>query len=299
VSVGPGGERSTRQIFAGGISYDGTKASFETYAGALRSSDPQGEWVRDLTAGTTTLVSVKDGTQAPSEGYADSASLDADGNCVVFRSDDSSLGSPSYAGHDVPQLWLHAIAGECPVHAPDTTITSGPDGKAKVREAYSVFAYKADESNVTFACSLDGSPMKPCGDAFHTGALRDGVHRFSVAATDRAGNTDPTPALVTFIVGVPPRITNLRLDRHGRLVFKLSEKAKVQVRLARAGRAHSARVAKLTIKRSFKAGTRRVKLPLRRLRSGHYHATVTATDAGGNRSVPKRKSFDVAVRPAK
>jgi hypothetical protein len=36
-----------------------------------------------------------------------------------------------------------------------------------------------------------------------------------------------------------------------------------------------------------------VKLPTQRLRSGHYHATVTATDASGNRSVPKRKSFDV------
>jgi hypothetical protein len=68
------------------------------------------------------------------------------------------------------------------------------------------------------------------------------------------------------------------------------------VRLARTGRAHSAAIGKLTIKRSFKAGTRRVKLPMRRLRKGHYHATVTATDAGGNRSVPKRKSFDVTAK---
>jgi hypothetical protein len=114
-----------------------------------------------------------------------------------------------------------------------------------------------------------------------------------VAATDRAGNTDPTPALVTFTVGVPPRITNLRLDKRGRLVFKLSEKAKVRVQLKRSGRAHSAAVGKLTIRRSLKAGTRKIKLPLKRLRSGHYRATVTATDAGGNRSVPKRKGFDV------
>jgi hypothetical protein len=188
---------------------------------------------------------------------------------------------------------MRVLGRECPLHAPETTITSGPDGKAKVREAYSVFGYRADESGATFTCSLDGAPATPCADTFHTGKLRDGVHRFSVAATDRAGNTDPTPALVTFTVGVPPRITNLRLDKRGRLVFKLSEKAKVRVRLMRAGRAHSAAVGKLTIKRSFKKGTRRVKLPMRRLRSGHYHATVTATDAGGNRSVPKRKSFDV------
>jgi hypothetical protein len=84
---------------------------------------------------------------------------------------------------------------------------------------------------------------------------------------------------------VPPRISKLRFV-HGRLVFKLSEKATVRARLARHG-------TKLTLERSLKAGTRRIKLPLKRLRSGHYRATVTATDAGGNRSVPKRKRFDV------
>ena len=47
---------------------------------------------------------------------------------------------------------------------------------------------------------------------------------------------------------------------------------------------------------ALKAGTRKIKLPMRRLRKGHYRATVTATDAGGNRSVPKRKSFDVRAK---
>ena len=55
-------------------------------------------------------------------------------------------------------------------------------------------------------------------------------------------------------------------------------------------------VARLTIKRSLKGGKRSIKLPLKRLRSGHYHATVVATDAGGNRSVPKQKSFDVRAK---
>jgi hypothetical protein len=176
------------------------------------------------------------------------------------------------------------LGRECPLHAPETTITSGPDGKAKVREAYSVFGYRADESGATFTCSLDGAPATPCADTFHTGKLRDGVHRFSVAATDRAGNTDPSPALMTFTVGVPPRVTKLRVDKRGRLVFKLSEKAKVRVRVAR-----------ISMKRSFKAGTRRVKLPMKRLRKGHrmVTATVIATDAGGNRSLPKRKRFSV------
>ena len=292
-AIGPNGEHGTKQMFPAGISMDGTKVVFSTYDNAFGTNEPGAGWIRDLSTGTTALVGVRDGTQIPADHSFEAASLDADGNCVAFRSNDSSLASPSYAGRDRWMLWMHVVGGECPVHAPDTTITSGPDGKAKVRQTYSVFAYTGDESNVRFSCSLDDAPMKPCGDTFHTGALRDGVHRFKVAATDRAGNTDPTPALVTFTVGVPPRITKLRLDRRGRLVFKLSEKAKVRVQLKRVGRAHSAAVGKLMIKRSLKGGTRRIKLPLRKLRKGHYHATVTATDAGDNRSVPKRKSFDV------
>jgi len=291
--IGPNGEHGTKQMFPQAISMDGRKIVFATYADAFGTNEPASGWIRDLAAGTTSLVGVRDGTQTPADDSIQGVSMDADGNCVVFEANDSKLASPSYAGHDNSQLWMHVVGGECPVHAPDTTLTSGPDGKAKVRQTYSVFGYQADESGATFTCSLDDAPMKPCGDAFHTGALRDGVHRFKVAAQDRAGNTDPTPALVTFTVGVPPRVTKLRMDKRGRLVFKLSEKAKVRVRLTRAGRAHSAAVGKLTIKRSFKKGTRRVKLPTQRLRSGHYHATVTATDAGGNRSVPKRKSFDV------
>jgi Tol biopolymer transport system component len=294
VGLGPNGEQSSKQVFPLGISMDGRKITFSTYADSFGAGTLGGGWIRDLASGTTAYVGFHDGGAQPPAGNSfQGVSMDADGNCFAFESDDGNLASPSYAGRDISLLWLRDVAGECPVHAPDTTITSGPDGKTKVREAYSVFGYQADESGATFTCSLDSAPMKPCGDTFHTGALPDGVHRFAVVAKDRAGNVDPTPALVTFTVGVPPRITKLRLDRRGRLVFKLSEKATVRVRLARTGRAHSARVGELTIKRSLKGGTRRIKLPLKRLRSGRYRATVTATDAGGNRSVPKRKSFDV------
>jgi hypothetical protein len=292
--IGPQGEQASTQLFPLGISGDGAKVVFSTHPGTLGAGDPGGGYIRDLGAGTTAYIGFHDGTQPPASNSFQGVSMDADGNCFTFQSTDGSLASPSYAGEDIGLLYLHDVAGECPVHAPDTTITSGPDGSKIVREAYSVFAYKADESNVTFACSLDGAPAQPCGDTFHTGALSDGVHRFSVAATDHAGHTDPTPALVTFKVGVPPRVTNLRLDRRRRLVFKLSERASVRVRVRRIGRAHSSAVSRVTIRRSLKAGTRRIKLP--RLRKGRYQATVIAIDAAGNRSVPKRKRFDVRAK---
>jgi Tol biopolymer transport system component len=283
VSLGAAGEHSASFVSAGAISLDGTKASFESYRDAFHPGDHPAEWVRDLQAGTSTLISNRDSSsQDDGESGSGSATLNADGNCAIFASANSSLGSPSFAGSDMPQLWLHVVAGECPVHAPDTAITSGPDGSKKVRTAVSTFAYQGDESNVGFACSLDGSPATSCGDSFATPKLRDGVHRFSVAAIDHAGNADPTPALATFTVGVPPRVTKLRIDRRGRIVFRLSEKAKVRVR-----------VAHVSIRRSFKAGTRHVKLPLKHLRKGRHVVTVTATDAGGNRSVPKRKRFTV------
>jgi Tol biopolymer transport system component len=285
-SIAPDGTQATDRATNVSISPDGTKVAFYTRSSNLPAPPDHGaEWMRNLAAGTTTLLSARDGSQVPADDGGWEASLSADGGCAVFQSTDAKLASPSYAGSDFDQLWLRVVARECPIQAPDTTIASGPSGSAKVRTAVSTFGYKADESNVTFACSLDDAPAKPCGDTFATPALADGVHRFSVAATDKAGNTDPTPALATFTVGVPPRISKLRVV-HGRLVFKLSEKATVRARLARHG-------TKLTLKRSLKAGTRRIKLPLRRLRSGRYRATVTATDAGGNRSVPKRKSFVV------
>jgi Tol biopolymer transport system component len=284
-SIAPDGTEAIDRASNASISPDGTKVAFHTRSSNFPAPTDHGaEWMRDLGAGTTTLVSARDGSQAPADDGGSVASLSVDGGCAVFRSEDPTLGSPSYAGHDFEQLWLRVMARECPIQAPDTTITSGPDGSKKVRTAVTSFAYRGDESGVAFACSLDGSPMKSCADTFATPKLRDGVHRFSAAATDRAGNTDPTPAFVTFTVGVPPRVTKLRVDKRARLVFKLSEKAKVRVRVAR-----------ISMKRSFKAGTRRVKLPMKRLRKGHrmVTATVIATDAGGNRSLPKRKRFSV------
>jgi Tol biopolymer transport system component len=284
-SLAPDGTEPTTFVGSPTISPDGTKVAFWTRSPNFPApADHGAQWVRDLAHGTTTLLSARDGSQEPADDGGWAPSLDADGGCSVFASKDATLASPSYAGDDYAQLWLRVLGGECPVHAPDTTLTSGPDGSAKVRTAASAFAYTADESNATFVCSLDGAPVKPCGGTFVTGALADGVHRFSVAAVDRAGNTDPTPALATFTVGVPPQLSKLRV-KHGRLLFTLSEQAAVRAVLTpRHG-------LKLTLKRSFKGGARRIKLPRKRLRKGRYVVTVTATDAGGNRSLPKRTRF--------
>ncbi|MGH2752793.1 MAG: Ig-like domain repeat protein [Actinomycetota bacterium] len=84
--------------------------------------------------------------------------------------------------------------------APDTTIGSGPSGAIATDDA--TFGFTADESGVTFECSLDGLPFSPgvCTSPQSYTGLNDGPHTFSVAATDSVGNTDPSPATRSFTV---------------------------------------------------------------------------------------------------
>ena len=81
---------------------------------------------------------------------------------------------------------------------PDTTITSGPTGT--VNTATATFDFTATEAGSTFACTLDGGAPTPCTTGVAYTDLTDGPHTFTVAATDAANNTDPTPATRTWTV---------------------------------------------------------------------------------------------------
>ena len=85
---------------------------------------------------------------------------------------------------------------------PQTTITSGPPGPTTDHRP--TFGFASSEPNSTFKCRFDSQPFAPCSGpgASHRPAtpLSDGSHSFDVRATDRASNTDPTPANRTFTV---------------------------------------------------------------------------------------------------
>ena len=81
--------------------------------------------------------------------------------------------------------------------APDTRITSGPEGTVQQRSA--TFSFSSTESS-TFECSLDGAPFSACSGSKSFDSLADGAHTFEVRATDQAGNPDPTPASRAFTV---------------------------------------------------------------------------------------------------
>jgi len=89
--------------------------------------------------------------------------------------------------------------------APETRIDAGPAEGARIAQARPGFAFSSSEPDSTFTCRIDDEAAQPCDDGTFTPAhdLAEGRHTLRVAATDRAGNTDPTPATRSFTVDLP------------------------------------------------------------------------------------------------
>ena len=80
--------------------------------------------------------------------------------------------------------------------APNTSISASQP--ATTNNPAPTFAFSSSESGSSFACRLDGGAFQPCLSPTTYAPLADGVHTFEVRATDRAGNTDATPAVATW-----------------------------------------------------------------------------------------------------
>ena len=90
--------------------------------------------------------------------------------------------------------------------APNTSISSGPSGT--VRSASASFSFAASEAG-TFRCSLDGAAFSDCASPKAYSSLASKSHTFRVAAVDRAGNVDGTPATRTWTVDtILPTVTS-------------------------------------------------------------------------------------------
>jgi hypothetical protein len=88
---------------------------------------------------------------------------------------------------------------------PETTITRGPKKKSKKSKAK--FRFESSEPGSTFACRLKGKEasksqkrLGACDSPKKYKNLDPGRYKFTVAATDAAGNTDPTAAKHKFEV---------------------------------------------------------------------------------------------------
>lgn len=85
------------------------------------------------------------------------------------------------------------------VDSPNTTITQGPTGRIKKRNAATLkFKFRSTEAGSTFKCKRDSGSWVSCSSPKVYNNLSLGKHTFRVRATDQANNTDPTPAKRTF-----------------------------------------------------------------------------------------------------
>ncbi|MBI5310290.1 MAG: Ig-like domain-containing protein [Actinobacteria bacterium] len=80
---------------------------------------------------------------------------------------------------------------------PDTSITVNPAALTTSTDAS--FSFTATEV-ATFQCQLDGGGYGACTSPRGYTSLADGSHTFMVRASDAAGNTDATPASVTWTI---------------------------------------------------------------------------------------------------
>ena len=87
---------------------------------------------------------------------------------------------------------------------PETTITSGPGGKAP--SGSTEITYSSNEPFASFQCSLDGDPYHPCSSPSLL-SVGPGSHEYKVRAVSAIGIVDPTPAIITWeSVGQAPYI---------------------------------------------------------------------------------------------
>ena len=82
--------------------------------------------------------------------------------------------------------------------APNTVIDSGPANPTESTNAS--FVFRSTETGSSFQCQLDGAGYSPCNSPKAYSGLLPGSHTFEVRATDRAGNTDATPASHTWTI---------------------------------------------------------------------------------------------------
>jgi hypothetical protein len=89
--------------------------------------------------------------------------------------------------------------GFSPLAQPDTLITAGPSDNAAGGDV--TFSFTANGQPTTgFSCSIDGAAPVRCESPVTYTGLADGPHTFAVAAIDRWGAADRTPATRTWTV---------------------------------------------------------------------------------------------------
>jgi ELWxxDGT repeat protein len=145
-------------------------------------------WRSDGTAGGTTQVAdIRPGTQ----GSAPASFTEANGR-LFFTASNGSTGVEPWVGSDSANL---------DTTPPDTTVNSGPANGSTITVNSASFAFSGTPGDTaSFECKIDAGTYAACTSPRTFSTLVEGSHTVSFRAIDAAGNIDPTPATVTFIV---------------------------------------------------------------------------------------------------
>ena len=263
------------------LSADGSRVSFTTSFDQLPLI-PQ-VYVRDLSAGTTTLVSAA-GNGGPARLGGFDPSLSGNGACVAFNSSSDDIVSPTY-GTDYFHVFLRGVGAGCAVGFSDTGAGPGGTGGGTIG-------------------GTGGGPQPDKTPPRISGARLTHA-RFAVAG-----------ARTAIIAGAQPSLRHVNAPRGTRFVFSLSERARTTIVITReAGRRPGGRcvilrpglkhpctrtVAVLTLMRGSTLGPNSVRFSGRAGRTtltpGRYVAQIVALDDAGNRSKPVALRFTVVSR---
>jgi Tol biopolymer transport system component len=189
-SRAPNGDGADGGSSAPSISRDGRLVAFLSTAENLSSEDTaaQDVFVRDLVAGTTTLVSRATGaTGAPAGGLSLSPSISADGTRVAFAT--SSLNLSDEDADVAVDVFVRDLAAATTTLASRADGPTGAPGDAGSGEP----ALSADGRHVAFrstASNLSGADLDPIGDVF----VRDLVAGTTTLVSRVAGPTGAAAA---------------------------------------------------------------------------------------------------------
>ena len=128
----------------------------------------------------------------------------------VWWVEQGGIGRSSLRGKNVRTAFIHGphvghgesgiadMAADADGTPPKTTIKRHPPARTHRKSVR--FRFGSSESDSSFNCKLDKRRWKRCAASYKVKHLDAGDHRLRVRATDRFGNTDPTPAAYRFRV---------------------------------------------------------------------------------------------------
>ena len=275
----------------------------------VRAIDPSGNtdatpvsrtWNIDITPPTTTIASGPSGPVASTSASFSFTAGEAGSTfqCSLNASPFSACSSPqAYAGLGQGPHTFRVQARDpygntdltpatrnwtADTVAPDTVLDSGPSGPTGNSVS---FTFHSNEPGTSFQCKADAGAFSLCTSPAPFPGLADGQHTVLLRAVDAAGNADPSPVSVTWVVDTVAPDTTITTGPAGTV-------ANTSASFAFSGEAGASFECKLDAAPSFTACNSGIGYT--NLAQGPHNFQVRAKDAAGNfDATPASRSWTV------